>query len=119
MLKPSTYTHLLQDADCVIHSSGILLEADYKGVLQGKESPIAGLRRAYSATKMGSARNPLEKGEGGDGAEEELKPGEGDGQLTYELMNRDTGMFFISRSPHSKYHPPPPTSPTRVCRNKS
>lgn len=114
MLKPSTYTHLLQDADCVIHSSGILLEADYKGVLQGKESPIAGLRRAYSATKMGSARNPLEKGEGEDGAEEELKPGEGDGQLTYELMNRDTGMFFISCSPRSKYH-----SPTRVCRNKS
>lgn len=68
---------------------GILLEADYKGVLQGKESPIAGLRRAFSATKVGSARNPLEKGEG----EEEggLAPGEKDGQLTYELMNRDTG----------------------------
>ena len=87
MLQPSTYTHLLKDADCVIHSSGILLEADYKAVLQGRESPISGLRRAFSGSKQGSSTNPLEKGE------EELKPGESDGQFTYELMNRDTGEF--------------------------
>ncbi|CAF9940514.1 MAG: hypothetical protein HETSPECPRED_002433 [Heterodermia speciosa] len=86
MLQPSTYTHLLQDADCVIHSSGILLEADYKGVLQGKESPISGLRRAFSGSKQGSSRNPLEKGDEG------LEPGESDGQFTYELMNRDTAI---------------------------
>ena len=84
ILQPSTYTHLLEDADCVVHTMGILLEADYKGVLQGKESPISGLRRAFSSTKIGSRGNPLERGE--------LEPGEGDGQLTYELMNRDTGM---------------------------
>ena len=65
---------------------GILLEADYKGVLQGKESPISGLRRAFSSTKIGSRVNPLEKGE--------LEPGESDGQLTYELMNRDTGILL-------------------------
>ena len=65
---------------------GILLEADYKGVLQGKESPLSGLRRAFSSTKIGSRVNPLERGE--------LEPGEGDGQLTYELMNRDTGILL-------------------------
>ncbi len=64
---------------------GILLEADYKGVLQGKESIRSGLQRAFSTTKAGS-QNPLERKEG-----EDLQPQERDGQLTYELMNRDTG----------------------------
>ena len=64
---------------------GILLEADYKGVVSGKESPIRGLQRAFSASKAGT-QNPLERREG-----ETLKPQEKDGQLTYEVMNRDTG----------------------------
>ena len=64
---------------------GILLEADYKGVLQGRESVFSGLARAFSATKGGS-QNPLERSSG-----EELRPQESDGQLTYELMNRDSG----------------------------
>ena len=67
---------------------GILLEADYKGVLQGKESVTSGLRRAFSASKGGSSTNPLERGEGDD-----LQPAEHDGQLTYELMNRDSGQL--------------------------
>ena len=66
---------------------GILLEADYKGVLQGRESPIAGLRKAFQARKSGSRGNPLER-KAGDGVEVG-----GDG-VTYELMNRDSGMFF-------------------------
>lgn len=69
---------------------GILLEADYKGVVSGKESPIAGLRRAFSATKAGT-QNPLERRE-----DEPLRPQESDGQLTYEVMNRDSGMFFFT-----------------------
>ena len=69
----------------MIHSMGILIEADYKGVLQGKESIISGLQRAFSATKRGS-QNPLERKPG-----EDLEPQEKDGQLTYELMNRDSG----------------------------
>ena len=73
---------------------GILLEADYKGVLQGKESLSSGLRRAFSATKGGSSTNPLERG-----AEEARKPAEQDGPLTYELMNRDSGK--LSRIPNS------------------
>ena len=75
-------------ADAVVHSMGILLEADYKGVVSGKESPWAGLRRAFAATKQGAAANPL-----GGAAGEPLRSGERDGQLTYELMNRDSGGF--------------------------
>jgi hypothetical protein len=64
---------------------GILLEADYKGVLQGKEPIMAGLQRAFSTSKLGS-QNPLEEKSG-----QELAPQERDGQVTYELMNRDSG----------------------------
>lgn len=65
---------------------GILLEADYKGVVQGREPIVNGLQRAFSSSKQGS-QNPLERKEG-----EALQPKEKDGQLTYELMNRDSGM---------------------------
>lgn len=89
VLKPSTYKPLLKDATAVVHSMGILLEADYKGVISGKESIRSGLARAFSATKAGS-QNPLDRKEG-----EELRPQEKDGQLTYELMNRDSGLYAI------------------------
>lgn len=89
MLRPSTYKTLLKDADAVVHSTGILLEADYKGVLSGKESPWSGLSRAFSAKKLGS-QNPLERKAG-----EPLEAQEKDGQFTYELMNRDTGNKLI------------------------
>jgi hypothetical protein len=85
-LKPTTYSNVLQGADAVVHTMGILLEADYKGVLQGKEPVWAGLQRAFSPTKQGS-QNPLEQKEGSD-----VEPKERDGQITYELMNRDSGM---------------------------
>lgn len=67
---------------------GILLEADYKGVVSGRESPIAGLKRAFSSTKQGT-QDPLSVKEG-----ETLRPMESDGQLTYEVMNRDTGTSY-------------------------
>jgi hypothetical protein len=86
ILKPSTYSPLLKNADYVVHSMGILIEADYKGVISGKESPVSGLKRAFSATKRGS-QNPLTKKR-----EEDLQPQEKDGQLTYELMNRDSAV---------------------------
>lgn len=66
---------------------GILLEADYKGVLTGKESPISGLRRAFSTTKQGGSTNPMDRKPG-----QPIEPGEKDGQLTYELMNRDSAI---------------------------
>lgn len=85
VLNPDEYQQHLAGADAVVHSMGILLETDYKGVLQGKESPLSGLSRAFSASKRGS-QNPLDRKPG-----EELTPQEKDGQLTYELMNRDSG----------------------------
>ena len=65
---------------------GILLEADYKGVVQGKESPFTGLSRAFSANKQGT-QNPLKVQDG-----EKLAPQEQDKQLTYEVMNRDSAI---------------------------
>jgi hypothetical protein len=65
---------------------GILLEADYKGVVSGKVSPIAGLQRAFSTTKIGSNKNPMEA--------DSIEPGEKDGQITYALMNRDSAIIL-------------------------
>ena len=75
---------------------GILLEADYKGVISGKESPISGLQRAFSQTKGGS-QNPLKRKSG-----EELRPQEKDGQLTYELMNRDSAITLAQEANKEK-----------------
>ena len=86
ILKPNTYAPLLKGATAVVHTMGILLEADYKGVLRGQESPISGLMRAFSTNKQG-AQDPMTRGK-----DEKLKPQEKDGQLTYELMNRDTAI---------------------------
>lgn len=86
ILKPASYTQLLQGADAVVHSMGILLEADYKGVLQGQVSPMKGMQRAFSSVKAGT-QNPLDRKEG-----QELKPQEHDGQLTYEVINRDSAV---------------------------
>jgi hypothetical protein len=87
ILKPDTYKPFLKDANAVVHSMGILLEADYKGVVQGREPIISGLQKAFSPSKRGS-QNPLQRQEG-----EALKAQEKDGQFTYELMNRDSGMY--------------------------
>ena len=93
ILHPDTYKSDLEGATAVVHNMGILLEADYKGVLTGKESPIAGLKRAFSATKKGSNVNPLERGREGN-----IEPGEHDGQLTYELMNRDSALTLAQEA---------------------
>lgn len=69
---------------------GILLEADYKGVLTGREPIVAGLQRAFSSVKQGT-NNPLDRKDG-----EDLRPMERDGQITYEVMNRDTGASSVS-----------------------
>jgi hypothetical protein len=92
ILAPTTYAPLLKGADYVVHSMGVLLEADYKGVLSGKESIISGLSRAFSPTKSGS-QNPLTRKAG-----EDLKPQEKDGQLTYELMNRDSAVTLAQEA---------------------
>ncbi len=71
---------------------GILLEADYKGVISGRESPLSGLQRAFSAQKSGS-QNPLERKPG-----EDLQSQERDGQITYELMNRDSAITLAQEA---------------------
>ena len=70
---------------------GILLEADYKGVLSGKESPISGLARAFSSAKGGS-QNPLSRNKGGFQSQGEY------GQFTYELMNRDSAITLAQEA---------------------
>lgn len=92
LLKPESYKPFLKDANVVVHSMGILLEADYKGVVQGREPIFSGLQRAFSSSKLGS-QNPLQRREG-----EALEPKESDRQLTYELMNRDSGLYMAAPS---------------------
>ena len=68
---------------------GILLEADYKSVLSGKESPLAGLQRAFSAK---STPNPLESDT------VQRNPPTEASQLTYENMNRDSAILLAKES---------------------
>jgi len=93
ILKPTTYTSHLKGADAVVHTMGILLEADYKGVLSGKESVFSGLSRAFTSSKAGSSNNPLDRQPG-----DELGKGEKDGQITYELMNRDSAIALAQEA---------------------
>lgn len=88
IFQPATYAPLLKGADYVVQSMGILLEADYKGAISGKESPISGLQRAFSPAKGQGSPNPLER-DGGGGAGETPE----DHQLTYEMMNRDSAVL--------------------------
>jgi hypothetical protein len=92
MLKPESYKPFLNGAYAVVHSMGILLEADYKGVVQGREPIVGGLQRAFSSSKLGS-QDLLSRKEG-----EALEPKERDGQLTYELMNRDSAIALAQES---------------------
>ncbi|KAI6090452.1 NAD(P)-binding protein [Hypoxylon rubiginosum] len=93
ILRPATYAPLLKGADFVVHSMGILLEADYKGVLQGQESPIAGLRKAFSAAPQPG--NPLERKVDGNS---DIRPPETKEQLTYENMNRDSAIMLAKQA---------------------
>lgn len=72
---------------------GILLEADYKGVLTGKEPIISGLSRAFSSTKQGTA-NPLDR----DAKDTTFEPLEQGGQITYEVMNRDSAILLAKEA---------------------
>jgi uncharacterized protein YbjT (DUF2867 family) len=87
ILQPASYAAHLDGADAVVHSSGILLEADYKRIVRGQESLLDAARRLYSSARPGASANPLDE-QPGESAE---PPAEEKGQLTYELMNRDSG----------------------------
>ncbi|KAK2070361.1 hypothetical protein P8C59_004862 [Phyllachora maydis] len=79
-------------ADFVVHSMGILLEADYKGVVSGRESPISGLQKVF-APRRDPTPNPLERNEG-----DEARAPESGTQLTYEMMNRDSAVLLAKHA---------------------
>lgn len=89
IFQPTAYAPLLRGADYIVHSMGILLEADYKGVVQGRESPIAGLRKAFDSTR--GSPNPLERDSNSDNSS--YDPPQNEKQLTYENMNRDSAVL--------------------------
>lgn len=83
---------------------GILLEADYKSLISGQESPLSALQRACSTTKVNnSSENPLNRKEGGplDQAQSDEKI-QKNGQLTYELMNRDSAISLAREASKHK-----------------
>ncbi|KAK3995988.1 isoflavone reductase IRL [Cladorrhinum sp. PSN332] len=94
IFQPSQWLALLKSADCVVHSLGILLEADYKKVISGRESPFTFLSRSASSASRPSA-NPLDRKPGDD------TPIDGNNsakQQTYELMNRDSAILLAKES---------------------
>ncbi|KAH6624801.1 hypothetical protein B0J18DRAFT_450005 [Chaetomium sp. MPI-SDFR-AT-0129] len=116
IFRPSQWVSLLHNADYVVHSLGILLEADYKGVVSGRESPLAGLRRAFDPAKgygvggdavgnpLRRVRREVERSSGGsqrdEGTGEEDKEGPipTGAQLTYEMMNRDSTLLLAKEA---------------------
>lgn len=104
IFRPATYAPLLKGADYVVQSMGILLEADYKGVISGQESPISGLKKAFAPVKPAQSPNPLERDndkknnndddDGSDTSTSSSYPApRGEQQLTYENMNRDSAIL--------------------------
>ncbi|KAF4121330.1 Nucleoside-diphosphate-sugar epimerase [Geosmithia morbida] len=88
LLRPSVYASLLRGADYVVHSMGILLEADYKGVVSGRESPVAGLSKAFASSReRRGGSDPLSKEAG-----EDFAPASANDQFSYEVMNRDSAI---------------------------
>ncbi|RSL65612.1 hypothetical protein CEP54_004090 [Fusarium duplospermum] len=92
ILRPATYAPLLNGADYVVHSMGILLEADYKGAISGKESPISGLRKAFAPVRDRGV-DPLQRGQG-----EDIKPPNPKDQFSYEIMNRDSAVTLAKHA---------------------
>jgi hypothetical protein len=96
ILRPATYAPKLTGADFVVHSMGILLEADYKGVVSGKESPFSGLAKVFASERDRGIR-PLEAKEG-----EDIKPSNPKDQFSYEIMNRDSAITLAKHAAAAK-----------------
>ncbi|KAM7221422.1 NAD dependent epimerase/ dehydratase [Rhypophila decipiens] len=90
IFRPPQWTPLLANADYVVHSMGILLEADYKGLVSGRDSPLAALKRNFSPRHT---PNPLDP-------ESTLtaNPPTEASQLTYENMNRDSAILLAKEA---------------------
>ncbi|KAK1250920.1 hypothetical protein MKX07_005475 [Trichoderma sp. CBMAI-0711] len=92
ILEPSTYAPLLKGSDYVVHSLGILLEADYKGVISGRESPITGLQKAFASARDRGV-DPIHSQPGAT-----IKPPNPKDQLSYEVMNRDSAISLAKHA---------------------
>ncbi|KAK2877778.1 hypothetical protein FQN49_001205 [Arthroderma sp. PD_2] len=79
LLDPSSYGQHLKNASAVVHSMGIILEADYKGILQGKESPITGLQKV-----VGSFAG--------------MPTGANKSQMTYRTMNTESAISLAKKT---------------------
>ncbi|KAK4157141.1 isoflavone reductase IRL [Chaetomidium leptoderma] len=97
IFHPPQWTALLHKADYVVHSLGILLEADYKGVLSGRQSPLSGLAKAFNPAKGAHSRNPLERVRDEEPGIEAAPP-TSPAQLTYEMMNRDSTILLAKEA---------------------
>ncbi|KAK4115350.1 NAD(P)-binding protein [Canariomyces notabilis] len=100
IFRPAQWVSLLRGADYVVHSLGILLEADYKGVISGRESPFSGLAKAFNPAKGAHSPNPLERIR--EGEKEPIEPPPSASQLTYEMMNRDSAILLAKEAAREK-----------------
>ncbi|KAI1978319.1 hypothetical protein LOZ53_003071 [Ophidiomyces ophidiicola] len=84
MLDPATYSSHLKNATAVVYSMGILLEVDYKGILQGKESVTSGIQKMLCSSSLenGKRNNPP--------------------QQSYAVMNRDLAVTLAKHSSEEK-----------------
>lgn len=104
IFRPAQWVSLLKGADYVVHSLGILLEADYKGAISGRESPLSALARAFDPAKGARSPNPLERNreEGEDPDWAPIGPptpsSSGSPPPTYEMMNRDSAILLAKEA---------------------
>ena len=79
-LNPSSYAELLPSSTAVVHTLGTLLEdTSYKAAL--KEGNPLGILQSFAESVFGGGGNPLTESPKHRG--------------TYELLNRDAGMFLV------------------------
>ncbi|KAK0661253.1 hypothetical protein QBC41DRAFT_235951 [Cercophora samala] len=94
IFNPQTYLPFLPSTTYIVHTLGILLEADYKNVLSGRTSLLSGLQQAFnpSPRRPSPAGNPLDRQ---PGDETPVNTGR---QLTYETMNRDSAILLAKEA---------------------
>ncbi|WEW61753.1 hypothetical protein PRK78_007247 [Emydomyces testavorans] len=81
VMDPTTYLSHLKNATAVVYSLGILLEADYKGIVQGREPLFGGIQKMFCSSKSlenGKQKNPP--------------------HLSYAVMNRDLAVTLAKHS---------------------
>ncbi|KAK0736963.1 hypothetical protein B0T21DRAFT_330676 [Apiosordaria backusii] len=92
IFSPPSWLPLLPTTDYVVHTLGILLEADYKNVISGRTSLFSGLSKAFDSSPRPSSANPLDRK---PGDESPVNMGR---QLTYETMNRDSAILLAKEA---------------------